>query len=240
VRLAVLSDVHGNLPALEAVIADARERGCDAFANLGDIVSGPLWPKETAALLMALDWPTLAGNQDRAVVTLAPERMGASDHFARVRLSEPQLAWLARLPATMTLGDDIFLCHGTPSDDLTYLTEEVGTDGAYPASPNVVRQRIGDRPETMVLCGHSHLPRAMWLDGRIVANPGSVGLPAYSDEQPLYHVMEAGSPHARYAVVEEGDIDLVDVAYDFIAAAAKAEREGRRDWAFALRTGRAR
>lgn len=239
-KLAVLSDIHGNLPALEAVISDARARSCDAFVNLGDIVSGPLWPRETAAVLMALDWPALAGNQERQLLTLAPEQMGASDHFARMRLSDAQLAWLADLPGTIAYAADIFLCHGTPESDLIYLMEEVGEEGSYPASPNVVRQRLGERPEKVILCGHSHLPRAMWLDGHIVANPGSVGLPAYSDEQPHYHVMEAGTPHARYAIVEDGDVDLIHVGYDFVAAADKAEREGRGDWAFALRTGRAR
>lgn len=240
VKLAILSDIHGNLPALEAVIADARSRGCDAFVNLGDIVSGPLWPRETAALLMGLDWPTLAGNQERQLLTQPPERMGASDHFARTRLSPPQLAWLATLPSTLAYAPDIFLCHGTPARDDLYLLEDVGEEGAYPASPNAVRNRLGDRREAILLCGHSHLPRAMWLDGRIIANPGSVGLPAYSDEWPHFHVMEAGSPHARYAIVEDGDIDLIEIAYDFVSAAAKAEREGRGDWAFALRTGRVR
>src|SRR5690606_18348630 len=68
-RIAVLSDIHGNLPALEAVVADAEARGCTAFANLGDILSGPLWPFETAEYLMARQWPTIAGNHERQVLT---------------------------------------------------------------------------------------------------------------------------------------------------------------------------
>lgn len=238
-KLAVLSDIHGNLPALEAVIADAKGKGCNSFVNLGDSLSGPLWPRETAALLMALDWPTIAGNQDRALLVPGIDHMGASDHFARLRLSDAQLAWIAGLPATIALTPEIFLCHGTPGDDMTYLLEEVGEEGAYPASPGVVRRAIAGRREAVILCGHSHLPRAMWLDGQIIANPGSVGLPAYADETPHYHTMESGSPHARYAIVEDGDIDLVDVLYDFVGAADKARAEGRDDWAFALRTGRA-
>lgn len=238
-KLAVLSDIHGNLPALEAVIADARARGCDAFVNLGDILSGPLWPRETAELLMALDWPTLAGNQDRALVSLSPERMGASDHFARARLGERQLAWLQSLPATLDYTPDIFLCHGTPDSDSDYLLEEVGESGAYPASPARVREALSGRSERLILCGHSHIPRVLWLEGRIVANPGSVGLPAFSDEEPHFHVMETGSPYARYLIAEDGDVDPIDVAYDFVAASEKARSEGRRDWAFALRTGRA-
>ncbi len=237
--LAVLSDIHGNLPALEAVIADARGRGADAFVNLGDSVSGPLWPKETASLLMREAWPTLAGNQERQLLCGGTERMGASDRFAYERLGDAQLAWLAALPATLSYTHDIFLCHGTPKSDTDYLLEEVGPEGAYPAPPPSVTRKLAGRPEKLVLCGHSHMPRVLWLgDGFIAANPGSVGLPAYSDPLPHWHAMETGSPRARYALVVDGMVDLIEVDYDFTAAAAKARAEGRRDWAFALSTGR--
>lgn len=239
--LAVLSDIHGNLPALEAVIVDAASRGATAFVNLGDCVSGPLWPRETAARLMALDWPTIAGNQERQLLTGDPATMNASDRFARERLDDAQLDWLAALPPTLHYSPAIFLCHGTPDSDTTYLMEDVGQDGAFPASPPAVAARVAAVEEPLILCGHSHLARLMWLGrGRIVANPGSVGLPAYSGEQPNWHVMEAGSPRARYALVSGGAVDLLEIDYDFPAAAAKARAEGRDDWAFALRTGRAR
>ena len=87
-RLAILSDIHGNLPALEAVVADAEAQRCDGFVNLGDILSGPLWPAETADYLMARDWPTIAGNHERQVLTLPRERMNASDAFACERLDD--------------------------------------------------------------------------------------------------------------------------------------------------------
>ena len=79
-------------------------------------------------------------------------------------------------------------------------------------------------------------------DGRTVANPGSVGLPAYDWDRPYHHVMETGSPAARYAIIdgETLGVELVAVAYDHESAARKAEGEGRGDWALALRTGRVR
>ena len=70
--IAVFSDIHGNLPALEACHADAVARGCTAFLNLGDIVSGPLWPRETADWLMRQDWPTIAGNHERQLLSDDP------------------------------------------------------------------------------------------------------------------------------------------------------------------------
>ena len=79
-------------------------------------------------------------------------------------------------------------------------------------------------------------------DGRMVLNPGSVGLQAYPAKWPYSHTMEAGSPHARYAIAErmngEWAVELIEVAYDWDRAARIAEMNGRADWAAGLRTGR--
>lgn len=253
-KLAVLSDIHGNLPALEAVLADAQALGVDAHLNLGDIVSGPLWPAETADRLMPLGWPTLAGNHERQLLTQSADAMGATDRHTRTRLQPHHLAWLASLPATLPWRDDLLLCHGTPTSDLQYLMETVtpdhrpgGPPGVRVATREELLARLGDAllgvPGSLVLCGHTHLPRCERLaDGRRVANPGSVGLPAYDDEHPHPHLVETGSPHARYAVVtreaQGWQVTLRQVAYDHEAVARQAERHGRPDWAIALRTGR--
>jgi predicted phosphodiesterase len=78
-RIAVLSDVHGNLPALDAVTADIAGRDADVVVNLGDLLSGAVQPRETADRLMDLDLPTVAGNHERQLLTLSPDRMSASD-----------------------------------------------------------------------------------------------------------------------------------------------------------------
>lgn len=237
-RLAVLSDIHGNLPALEAVVADARSRGCHEFVNLGDILSGPLWPAETADYLMPLEWPTLAGNHERQLLTENRVTMGASDRYAHERLSDRHMQWLASLPGTMAYAPDILLCHGTPHSDLIYFLEDVGPDGAGIAPLDIVKLRAGKRSERLILCGHTHIPRVVDLpDGRMIANPGSVGLPAYDADEPFPHVMESGSPGARYAIVEDDAVTLHEVAYDHESAVAKAQAAGRPDWAQALRHG---
>src|SRR5690606_14354102 len=115
-RIAVLSDIHGNLPALEAVVADAERRGCASFANLGDILSGPLWPRETAEYLMARDWPTIAGNHERQVLTDPDDLAGVSDLFVRRHCTPEQLAWLAALPETMEL-PGAWCTHAQPQCD---------------------------------------------------------------------------------------------------------------------------
>lgn len=239
-RIAVLSDIHGNLPALEAVVADAERRGCDGFANLGDILSGPLWPFETADYLMAREWPTIAGNHERQVLTLPVECMNHSDRFARSQCNSSQLEWLASLPAEMHLGS-AWCTHARPNNDHEYLLETVNADGVRPATDEELAVRLEGCDEMLILHGHSHLQRERQLpDGRRVANPGSVGLPAYDDDTPYFHRMESGSPDARYLILDGTDIAFQSVAYDFEAAARQAERNGSPFWAKCLREGLAR
>jgi predicted phosphodiesterase len=256
-RLAIVSDIHGNLPALEAVLTHARRSGFDAIVNLGDIASGPLWPRETVEYLMMAGWTTLAGNHERQVLTLPPDRMGKSDAFAAGELGSRHKDWLRALPANAWPGDQVFACHGTPGSDLVYWLETVtddfgrqGSRGVRAATPHEAQQRssryLGGRDAaqaTLALCGHTHVPRAVQLPGGpLVVNPGSVGLPAYDDTHPHWHFVENGSPHARYALAERGPhgwhVDLRAVAYDWEHAAQRAQANGRPDWADALRTGR--
>lgn len=235
--IAVLSDIHGNLPALEAVIVDAQAAGATRFVNLGDSLSGPLWPAETAALLMRLDWPTIAGNHERQLLTDAPDRMNASDRFARAALDAAQLRWLAAQPETLRI-DGVRLVHGTGRSDVEQLLETVEPTGLRAATDAEIAARLGDDPALLTLCGHSHLPGIRALgDGRTVANPGSVGLQAYREDLPHPHVAQTGDPRARYALVRDLQVKLRAIAYDHARAAEKAEREGRPDWAIALRTG---
>ncbi len=246
-RLAVLSDIHGNLPALEAVLADVARHAVDATVNLGDIASGPLWPRETLARLMPLALPTIAGNHERQVLAGGP-RLGPSDAFAAAQLDDAQRAWLQALPAARRL-DDVHLCHGTPDDDLTMWLETLdraAAGGVRAATAAEVGARA--RPTitagaTLILCGHSHVPRAVALDAATtIVNPGSVGLPAWRDDDDPTTGVETGSPHARYAIVERGpggwDVTLRAVAYDWAAAARRAQDGGRPEWAHALATGR--
>lgn len=237
-KTAVLSDIHGNLPALIATVADAEARGCTRFLNLGDILSGPLWPAETAAWLMARDWPTIAGNHERQVLTDPPERINASDAFTRAALGPEVLAWMAALPATLMI-EDMFLCHGTPTSDVTPLTDTLEGATLRVASEAELAGRLAGQGAPLILCGHTHVPRLLALPGgRRVLNPGSVGLQAYDDDHPRPYTVENGDPLARYAVIDGEEINLHAVAYDHLVAARKAEAEGRADWAIGLATGR--
>jgi predicted phosphodiesterase len=242
-RIAVVADIHGNLPALEAVLADLEGRGADLIVDLGDCASGPLWPSETMERLAKLNALTVRGNHDRQVAELAPEEMGASDRYALGELTKDQRVLLGELPMTRFIGPGILACHATPARDDLYLIEEVENGRLVRGAPRSIGNRLGAIEARIVLCGHSHRADLVRLaNGTVVVNPGSIGSPAYDDAGPPAHVSESGSPYARYALLEEGPksgvtVEFIAVAYAFEEAARRAERNGRNEWAYALRTG---
>jgi predicted phosphodiesterase len=243
-QIAAIADIHGNTWALDVVLADIRRRGIATIVNLGDCVYGSLDPAGTIERLMAGDMHTIMGNQDRDVFAPSEQMRRSADHpFVTSRLSAAQIDWLASLPPTLLLGE-VFCCHGTPQSDTTYLLECVTEHGVSLADGATIQAQLAGVLQPVVLCGHSHVPRAVWLpDGRLVVNPGSVGIPAYDEDRPYPHVMEAGSPHARYAILTRTaagwQVEHIAVPYDWDAAAMVARANGREDRARWIATGRA-
>lgn len=231
-RLAVVSDIHGNARALASVIEDIAAQGADAVVCLGDIVSGPLDPAGVAEIVRGLGWLTVRGNHDRWLVERAPDALDPVDRFARARLAPDALGWLEGLPASAVFGDEILLCHGTPrSDTEVWLDNYVHERRTVlPDEASVARHAEGlDFP--LFLCGHTHMPRAVRLrDGRAIVNPGSVGLQ-----------FVIGSPDARYALLDRDGahwaVSLRSVSYDHMGAAREAEANGFPAWRDALAFG---
>jgi predicted phosphodiesterase len=252
-KIAIISDIHGNLLALQAVLADIARQRVEQTVNLGDILSGPLQPFDTADLLMAKNFPTIKGNHERQL--LAAHAMPAgqidlldSDGYAAAQVSDAQAAWLHALPVQFALNSEVWLCHGTPASDLQYWMETAvpgfgdhGHPGVRAATRDEVAERLGDCAYPVVLCGHTHVPRLVQCGATLVVNPGSVGLPGYADDHPFPHVIENGAPQARYALLEKTgggwQVDLRAVPYDHLAQARVAESRHRPDWAHALATG---
>ena len=245
-RLAVISDIHGNLAALEAVLADIKTRGVDFTVNLGDCVTSPLWPRETFEALASLALPTVRGNHDRWIEEYPDDRLSPAGRFARNALTAEQRAALHGLPSQLRLENGILACHGTPSEDTTYLLEESLEDGRFmPARREVLEQRLGDATSaSVVLCGHSHRQAAVQGPHEcLILNPGSVGCPVFADI-PFAANLEYRSPHARYAILTKGkrgwQVELLALEYNWEAAAACALANGRQEWAQALSTGHVR
>ena len=203
-RFAAIADVHGNYLALEAVIADIRAQGIEEIVDLGDMASGPLDARRTMDALMALDAVHVLGNHDRYLIDRPPEKMGSWDRPAHAQLEAAHLDWLRAIPPTRVYRDQVFLCHATPESDEIYWLETVLPNGTVRmASLEAIEEAAKGIPQPLILCGHTHIARAVRLaDGRLVVNPGSVGSPGYRDIHPYPHVIEAGTPDARYAILE--------------------------------------
>jgi predicted phosphodiesterase len=247
-KIALISDIHGNRWALDAVLAHAAAQRVDAFWNLGDILSGPLAPAETADRLIALGALTIRGNHERQLLACTEEAGQPSDQYAYEHTTAAHREWLRALPETARPRPDVLLCHGTPASDVEPLAETHQRGlGFRLATPEEASARVAGTGARLIVCGHTHVPRVLQANADcLIVNPGSVGLQAYSyyEDDQIYY-LDNGAAHASYAVVEEVQINnvphwqasLFRVPYDWHAAADTAARNGRPEWAHALRTG---
>jgi putative phosphoesterase len=171
VRVAAISDIHGNLPALEAVLADIEREGVDEIVVAGDSVSGP-WPAEVFDLLDSIGARIVRGNADRAEEVMAhSSELGA---WNADRLGASRVAMVTAWPLTLELAveglGDVLLCHSTPTSDTPIYTR---------LTPDrELVELLGDVAADVLVCGHTHMQYDRRLTtGLRVANPGSVGMP---------------------------------------------------------------
>jgi diadenosine tetraphosphatase ApaH/serine/threonine PP2A family protein phosphatase len=204
---ALVYDVHGNLPALEAILADAR--GVDRFVLGGDYALFGGWPAETVARLRKLDAIWIRGNGERwtAHPDDAPENPVVRGAIAACReaLGVQLVDDLAALPTTI-VRDGTMVCHACPESDVRSFLPEPSDDDDELLSGVTARRLI---------FGHTHLPFARVARGVELVNPGSVGMPF------------DGDPRAAYAVVhDDGSVEHRRVAYDHEASAARVREFG--------------
>lgn len=244
-KFAVLSDIHSNIFALEAVLDDVKKHAVDLTVNLGDILYGPIAPKATYQLLMKHDIVTISGNQDRQIVEAQADEIATNPTLKYIidDLGSGPIDWMKSLPFDMQLTDEVYLCHGTPNNDLIYLLENVESGYAKLRSDNEIIELLNGQQSKLICCGHTHTPRSVSLSTeQIILNPGSVGLQAYSDDQPFVHSMENFHNMASYSVVqkvkEHWYIQHIKVPYDVKQAVVECEKRGRADWSHFLSTGR--
>jgi predicted phosphodiesterase len=207
---ALLYDVHGNLPALEAVLSDAARAGADAYVLGGDYALFGGWPVETVERLRALD-PALwiRGNGERW--TAAPEEapddpvVQRAIAAARDALGELRVADLAALPASVERPDAL-ICHGSPASDVRSFLPEPADDEA---------ELLDGVTAARLIFGHTHLPFERTANGISLLNPGSVGMPF------------DGDPRAGYALLhDDGTVERRRVAYDHASSAARVRSFG--------------
>jgi putative phosphoesterase len=208
VRVAALSDIHGNLPALEAVLADVAREDVDAVVVAGDSISGP-WPVEVLDLLERSDARVVRGNADREVLDRS-DRFGPLAGWCADRLRPERLARAAQWPLTLELDVDglghVLVCHSTPSSDEVIYTR------ITPEEEMV--SLLGDISADVVLTGHTHIQfdRRLAVGLRVV-NPGSVGMPYEG-------------AHGAFWALLGPDVEFRRTAYDVEAAAEAARVTG--------------
>lgn len=242
-KFAILSDIHGNSFALEAILEDLEKRKVDQVFNLGDILYGPIAPAKTYTLLQNVETISISGNQDRIILEQAEGKNNSETmNFVLDELNGEALEYLRSLPYNFHHDNAIYLCHGSPKRDDEYLVERL-QEGFVDIKANIeIEDALRDISESIVVCGHSHKFHLIKTGTKTVINPGSVGLQAYDDDSPIYHKMENYHTNTRYCVLnieEDISVDFISLPYDFESAAKLAEKNSRPDWARWLRTGRA-
>ena len=221
-KLAFFSDVHANLPALEAVLADMDEReDLDGVYHLGDLVGYAPWPNETAALVRSREIPGIAGNYDSTVATdyehcgckaetaHQEELSHQSYEWTREHVSSETKSFLGRLPFRLDLRPlgghkskpQVILVHGTPTLNTLYWTED---------RPDSFCKKMADsagaRPGDLLAFGHTHKPWYREVEGVHFLNTGSVGKPKDGDWRAGYVVVEVDQEYV--------EVEFVRVEYD--------------------------
>ncbi|MBW7882417.1 MAG: metallophosphoesterase family protein [Caldilineaceae bacterium] len=195
-RLAFLADIHGNLPALEAVVCDLRSQAPDQVYLLGDQVNRCPWNNEVMDLLADLNWPAIHGNHDQVVSRInTPENGPPFNDRQRFRslwwtaetLAPRHLEMLRALPAERHIdvpdGPPIRLFHGVPGNPFVGIYGENGED--------TVVALLGEVEEPVIVCGHTHRPMARSAGRWHMFNGGSVGLPYNGDPRAHYLLLDA-------------------------------------------------
>lgn len=211
-RVAALYDIHGNLPALEAVLAEVRRAAVDLLVIGGDVVPGPM-PRETIACLRDLELPLrfVQGNGDREVLAqragvesaAIPEAFREAMRWTARQLEPEDERWLRGWPPTASLEipslGEVLFCHATPRSDTEIFTRRTAEERLAPAFAGV--------DAAVVVCGHTHMPFDRTVGGLRVVNAGSVGMPF-------------GRPGACWLLLGPG-VELRHTAYDLVVAAAR-------------------
>ena len=209
-RIAAIADIHGNLPALEAVLADIEREKADLIVVCGDVASGPM-PSETIDLLRKLDNARFVrGNADRGLIDEFDGKQqspmpGPHVDWCSKQLRQEQRDFLASFEPAIQV-ERVLFCHAVPANDTDVFTVETPDDR--------VRELMTGVDADTVVCGHTHMQFDRVVNGLRIVNPGSVG-------------MTYGRPGAYWAVITP-EVEMRRTEYDFESAAGRIRTK---DWA---------
>lgn len=215
-RIGIVSDIHGNLRGLEAVLADIEASRPDVVVHGGDLAFNGPRPAEVVDRIRELGWPGIVGNTDEAVWAVPdwlPDQVRAAFErragWTREKLGDERVDWLRTLPREWRDADEIALVHAVPSN----LWEAIPKD----ASDDRLRAVFGPLGARLAVYCHVHTPFVRDLGDLTVANAGSAGAP-YD-----------GDPRPSWLLIEDGAVTVRRVEYDVEAAAAELRASGYPD-----------
>jgi putative phosphoesterase len=200
--MAFVSDIHGNLPAFEAAVADAKARGVGQIVCAGDMTGYGPFPDGVCRFLQERRIPAIIGNYDQKVIEVAKQGRSAAAKmkekkrrillWTAAHLGGESRSYLAGLPDHLTLrvacGRKVLVIHGSP------LSMD---DTIYPSiTRRGLRAKLGDAQTDILVCGHTHIPFVKRIDGILVVNCGSAGHPVDGDPRPAYALVDAGQKSA--------------------------------------------
>jgi len=211
--IAFMSDIHGNLPALEAAAADAKERGAERIIMAGDITGYGPFPNGVCNYLKKWHIPAITGNYDQKVIDVFTEGASVTEAMKKKKreillwtvehIAEPNRRYLSDLPDHLDLqladGQKLLVVHGSPisMDDAIY--------------PSITRQaleaKLGDAHPDILVCGHTHIPFVKRVGGVLVVNCSSTGHPVDGDPRPAYALVHTTSDAAPRGQIIRFDYD---------------------------------
>ncbi len=221
--VAFLSDIHANLPALRAALADVERQGARVGCVAGDLVGDGPHPAEVIDLIRARRLPAIAGNVERKVVALGgkprralleiqEKKKRGNLAWTALRLDADRLGWLASLPATLepgTAGVTTLVVHGSPLGDTDYVFASI--------TPQGLAGKLPDRAVEVLVCGHSHVPFVRRVRGVLVINCGSVGRPADGDPRGSYALVDLRPGRRPTARIVRFDYPVDEVVRELAA-----------------------
>ncbi|MVX66336.1 YfcE family phosphodiesterase [Clostridium chromiireducens] len=235
-RIAVISDIHSNILALESVLEDIKTKQVDLIVCLGDLVGYCTFPNEVINLIRERNIITIMGNYDEAVGNEMlvcgcdypdpkdAENAGLSLNWTIDNVTEENKKFLRELPSELKLtfkGKNILFVHGSPRKINEYLKENSEEAGEV----------MEVFKEDVLVCAHTHKPYYKMYDNKVLINSGSTGKP------------KTGNPKANYVIIEvleDVKVEIIEVAYDFEKiASAIEENELPKEFANIIRTGNA-
>tara|TARA_B100000795_G_scaffold269472_1_gene258937 strand:- start:728 stop:1426 length:699 start_codon:yes stop_codon:yes gene_type:complete len=200
-KIAILSDIHGNCFALKSVLDAVKKKGIETLLITGDFVGYYFWPVEVFNLLEGYNFRAIRGNHDRMLEKAKADKAyrvkicqkyGSGLSIAFEQLSKEKIEWLISLPDSLeykTPDGIILLCHGSPWDRDEYV---------YPDSDNESLSRYNSLGVNWIIQGHTHYPMCKKVDGVVIINPGSVGQPRNKQPGAQWATLDTSSGEVKH------------------------------------------